>query len=260
MTHATTTTTPWHGVAARWLADERDGAMHGSGVQLAVAPGAGYPAQRYDDVEVVLYVCSGTGRHVGSDGPIDLAADDSVAVPAGSWHGFENTGSGEALIVLTYTGATTLPWDRAQSADGRTAFDGHAFKHRLHEVDDDAVAQPDRGFHHMKVSFAGAQGAEATTLGSGRWPGGHGQHMWHRHHHADELIYIYEGTAQHMSETGTELLATGHLAWVPADVWHSMRSDDDSSALDSVFFYVGAPSLEASGYEPRHDAATEQAQ
>jgi quercetin dioxygenase-like cupin family protein len=249
-------TTPWPGVTVSWLADDRDGATHGCGVQLKVAPGASYEPQRYDDVETVLYVCRGAGRHTGSEGPIELGEDDTLTVLSGGWHGFENTGDEDALVVLSYTGTTSLPWDRAQTGAAGNVADGKAFSRPMHAVSDDPAAVSGRGFHQMRVSFAAAEGAQATTAGSGRWPGGRGQHMWHRHHHADELIYIYEGEAQHMTEDGTELLPAGGLAWVSANVWHSMRSDEDGSDLDAIFLYLGAPSLEASGYEPRHDAAT----
>ena len=256
MVDSTAATTPWAGVSVRWRADERDGATHGSGAQLAVAPGASYGPHRYDDVETVVYVCRGTGRHVGSDGPIELRTDDTLTVLAGGTHGFENTGEEEALLAVSYTGSATLPWERADAAGSDEAAGGKAFARPMHEVSDDPGAVPDRGFHQMRVSFAAADGAAATTAGSGRWPGGHGQHMWHRHHHADELIYIYEGTAQHMTDDGTQLLPAGGLAWVPAGEWHSMRSDDEGRDLDAIFVYLGAASLEASGYEPRHDART----
>lgn len=117
MVDSTAATTPWAGVSLRWRADERDGATHGSGAQLAVAPGAAYGPHRYDDVETVVYVCRGTGRHVGSDGPIELGADDTLTVLAGGTHGFENTGDEEALLVVSYTGSPTLPWERAEPAE-----------------------------------------------------------------------------------------------------------------------------------------------
>jgi quercetin dioxygenase-like cupin family protein len=253
MSHETLTT-PWAGVTARWRADRDDGAVHGCGVELIVESGSGYPVHRLPGVETVIYVAGGVGVHRGSGGELPLERDQGLVVPEGSWHGFENSGPEDAVLVIAYTGPTAIPWDRAESPTEDVSEDGVVFVHRLHEIADDASAVPDLGFHDMKVSFSGAAGAAATTLGSGRWPGGYGQHKSHLHTSADELIYILDGVGQHLTDSGTLLLAAGDLAWVPPNEYHAMRSNDEGRDLDAVFFYVGAATLEDSGYRPREVA------
>lgn len=241
----------WPGVEVRWAAQSADGAKTGSSVALEIAPGAGYPVAVLAAVEQVVYVCDGELLHRGSGGEMALGPDQTLTVTAGAAHGLENTGPEPAVVLASYTGASELPWDRmrpaTEGADG-----AEVFRHSVHEVADDPYAVAENGFHEMLVSFLAAEGAKATTFGFGRWPQGEGQHMWHRHENADEIIYIFEGEAQHMTEAGTAILRPGDFAYVPAGEWHSMRSNDPTRPLDAIFGYLGGASLEQAGYELRH--------
>jgi mannose-6-phosphate isomerase-like protein (cupin superfamily) len=248
--------TPWNGVTVTWLADAvTSGALRGCSALLTLAPGAVCEPRRLEHVETVVYVCRGEVIHTGAGGEILLEADDTLTVPEGRAHGLVNRTNAPAGVLVSYTGTTTLPWDQTTVAPDEPSPHTDVFVRRLHGVSDDPSASLERGFRQMEVSFAAAEGARMTTFGSGRWPTGAGQHMWHRHPHADEVIYIYGGYAAHMTESGSALLGQGGLAYVPAGLWHTMRSSDPGQPLDAVFGYLGGATLEEAGYELR-DAAT----
>lgn len=58
----------------------------------------------------------------------------------------------------------------------------------------------------------------------------------------------------HVGSEGPLELAEDDTLTVLSGGWHGFEGRD----LDAIFVYLGAPSLEASGYEPRHDAATQE--
>lgn len=252
MTRQAASKSPWDGVEVRWSSESAEDGRTGCSVAIEIEPGAGYPVGVLTEIEQVVYVCTGSVRHSGSGGDLTLAPDEALTVLAGGAHGLSNETDAPASVVISYTGATRLPWgegDRSPVAEDQAS--GKVFRHAVHEVDDDPYVVPEHGFNNMLVSFSAAAGAARTTFGSGRWPEGKGQHMWHRHANADELIYLFEGEAQHMTEAGTEILRQGDLAYVPAGEWHSMRSNDPKLPLDAVFAYLGGAGLQEAGYERR---------
>jgi mannose-6-phosphate isomerase-like protein (cupin superfamily) len=224
-------------------------------VDLEIAPGAGYPVGVLEETERVVYVCAGAVTHRGSGDDLILGRDAALTVLAGGRHGLTNEGDVPALVLVSYTGVTSVPWDGDGDSSRRPEEEGDAkvLRHRVHEVEDDPYVVPEHGFNDMRVSFSAAAGAEMTTFGSGRWPGGKGQHMWHRHVNADEVIYLFEGEAQHMTEAGTLILREGDFAYVPAGEWHSMRSNAPGSPLDAIYAYLGGADLQSVGYELRDE-------
>lgn len=67
-------------------------------------PGRGNPRHRHPNCEEVLTVLSGSIRHTGPEGEwVPMQAGESVTIPANVWHHAENTGEGEAVLLIAFS-------------------------------------------------------------------------------------------------------------------------------------------------------------
>jgi quercetin dioxygenase-like cupin family protein len=241
------------GVGEEWIVHEDMGARHGCAVRLTVAPGGGYEVHRHRGAERVIYVLDGAGTHLGVGGPAEVHRDDALVIPAGAWHGFRNSGPEPVRLLILATPATRLKPEDCEPAGQQEVSGGELIRHRLHEVAGRPdVATPEQGFDGLEVVWDGAAGAAAITLGFARFPPG-ATHRWHRHTQADEGGTILSGTMFHLfDDDGRQRLSAGDHTFMPAGQWHSVETDPSCTMVDTVWFYLGAASLAASGYELRH--------
>jgi mannose-6-phosphate isomerase-like protein (cupin superfamily) len=94
------------GVSTRLYAAGSTGADALCVMEQLCDPGTGAPPHRHEGIEEVLLVLGGRARvHVG-DEESELAAGDSVVVPAGSRHGFRNVGAAGLRILAIFAAAT----------------------------------------------------------------------------------------------------------------------------------------------------------
>jgi len=69
------------------------------------APGAGVPPHRHDQEDETFFVLRGTYGFVRDGEQIVVSAGESVFVPRGAAHGFQNVGEAEAeLLIVTSPG------------------------------------------------------------------------------------------------------------------------------------------------------------
>lgn len=253
----TRTAPPWPGVTTDWIIHADDGARFGAALRVALPPGAGYPVHRHAAVERVVYVLSGSGVHEGAGGAQPLAADDVLVLPPGAWHGLRATGAEPARVLILYTPVTAFPVDDHEVAEaGRDTTAGPPpIRHRLHDVPGRPdVATPERGFDGFEVNWDGAAGATATVLGFARFPPG-GTHRWHRHTRADEGGIVLTGNMYHCYDDDGRLpIAAGDAVFMPAGQWHTVDTDPRCPLVDTVWWYLGATTLDGSGYELRESA------
>jgi quercetin dioxygenase-like cupin family protein len=73
-------------------------------------------------------------------------------------------------------------------------------------------------------------------------------HEVHRHPHAEEALYILEGSGLHLTEDGSHRLATGDVVFIPTNEWHGLANDTDSP-LRVVGIFSGVSSYKDAGYE-----------
>lgn len=101
ITHQDRSREMWRpGVETRMLVSAANGATQLCLFEQWVAPGAGAPTHSHP-VEEVLTVCSGQAEMWIEDRRITVAAGQSLIVPAGRLHGFQNCGTATLHIHAT---------------------------------------------------------------------------------------------------------------------------------------------------------------
>lgn len=108
------------------------------------------------------------------------------------------------------------------------------------------------GWINMQVQFLiQAANAGATELVVGRtiFPPGGSSHERHRHHSADEFIYVVRGTGVVMNGEDEIPVRAGHVAFHPKGIWHGFRNTSDSEEAEVIWAWGGAASRETAGYE-----------
>jgi mannose-6-phosphate isomerase-like protein (cupin superfamily) len=109
---------------------------------------------------------------------------------------------------------------------------------------------PDAGWVDMVVRFLvdeASAGAKNFTLGWTVFPPG-ARHERHLHRHCDEFFVVLKGRGEIYTDTGREPAAEGDVVYVPRGGWHGFVNTGAEDAV-LVWGWIGAGSLEASGYE-----------
>jgi uncharacterized cupin superfamily protein len=148
----------------------------------------------------------------------------------------------------------TFPYADYERAAEDQEYGGTVIRRRLHDIPErPEITTHDNGFDGIRVNWDGARGSTGVTLGFGRLTPGK-THRWHRHTRADEARYVVEGRFYTCSdERGAVLLNVGEHAFSPQGTWHTPRTDPTCPLMDSVWWYLGATTLEESGYELREN-------
>lgn len=109
---------------------------------------------------------------------------------------------------------------------------------------------PEGGWVDMVVRFLvdeTSAGAKDFTLG---WtvfrPGA--RHERHLHRNCDEFFVVLKGQGEIYTATGREPAAEGDVVYAPRGSWHGFINTGPEDAV-LVWGWIGAGSLEASGYE-----------
>lgn len=248
-------TIPWPAIEIKWIAHADTGSRFGATLLARLPPGAGYEVHRHRDVERVIYVLEGRGVHRGSNRPIVIDADDVLVLPPGSWHGFENESDCPAVLLILYAPATSFPFEDYERAGPNAPVDAEPIRRKLHDGPErPEISTPEHGFDNFSVKWGGAEGARSIVLGNARFATG-GRHRWHRHTKADEAFYVLSGRGHHWTdESGDVVLKGGEHCWVPCNQWHKWTMDYGDEA-DVVWWYLGARTLDESGYELRESTA-----
>jgi quercetin dioxygenase-like cupin family protein len=244
---------PWTGSEARWLACSAMGARFGAVVDLLVPPGAGYQPYRHLEHERVVYVWEGEGTHLGSGGPSPVRTDDVLVIPPGSWHGFTNDSGSPTRLWIAWEPTPTFPWVDYQVAAAGDEPDGAIIRHRLRERPEDPATTPiEQGFQDVGIIWDGADGARAIALGWAHFDPD-GIHHMHRHPNADEAMCITVGSGMHVTpDRQREMIGAQYdPEFAAAGEWH--RFDTGAEHTEGIFFYIGASTLEGTGYELMED-------
>jgi quercetin dioxygenase-like cupin family protein len=99
----------WVDMDVQFLIDERSAGTD----QLVLGrtllrPGARHERHRHPNCDEFLYVLSGSGEIYTDEGREPSRAGDVIFTPAGHWHGFDNTGGEDVLLVWGWRGAGSL--------------------------------------------------------------------------------------------------------------------------------------------------------
>ena len=71
-------------------------------------PGARHDRHRHHQAEEFLIVLQGSGKIYTDDGHEAAGKGDVIFTPRGHWHGFDNTGDDEVVLVWGWSGAGSL--------------------------------------------------------------------------------------------------------------------------------------------------------
>lgn len=113
---------------------------------------------------------------------------------------------------------------------------------------------PDDAAHPDLQGAVSRQLVSGKTVGSQRGmlivtefaPGGY--HKLHRHHSAEQVSFLLEGSAEHLTANGPAPISAGTAIYVPPGEWHGFRNTGTTTAK-LVSLYGGAASLADAGYE-----------
>ncbi len=122
----------------------------------------------------------------------------------------------------------------------------------VHDFPPEAGLDPAEGWINMQVQFLiQAANAGATELVAGRtvFPPGGSSHERHRHHSADEFVYVVRGTGVVMNGEDEIAVRAGHMAFHPKGIWHGFRNTSDTEEAEVIWAWGGAASRETAGYE-----------
>ncbi|TVP72082.1 MAG: cupin domain-containing protein [Nitriliruptor sp.] len=105
-------------------------------------------------------------------------------------------------------------------------------------------------------SWIQAANAGATELVVGRtvFPPGGSSHERHRHHSADEFVYVVRGAGVVMNGEDEIPVRAGQMAFHPKGIWHGFRNTSDIEETEVIWAWGGAGSREAAGYEVKPEA------
>jgi quercetin dioxygenase-like cupin family protein len=76
--------------------------------RTVLTPGARHEKHRHPNCDEFLIVMSGAGEVYTNDGRQPSRAGDVIYTPRGNWHGFDNTGDEDVLLIWGWSGAGSL--------------------------------------------------------------------------------------------------------------------------------------------------------
>jgi quercetin dioxygenase-like cupin family protein len=99
----------WIDMQVQFLIDERTAGSRSLVVgRTVLARGARHERHRHPNCNEFLVVMSGRGEIYTNEGTEPSKAGDVVFTPAGNWHGFNNTGDEDVLLIWGWEGAGSL--------------------------------------------------------------------------------------------------------------------------------------------------------
>jgi quercetin dioxygenase-like cupin family protein len=242
-----------HGVCAHWLINATGNETGEGGLAgiLEIEPGGELPPHRHPDVETVALVLEGTASVTHSQGTLAATPGTVIFAAAGAWHGVAvDAGPPCRLfaVLTTARGPAEVAWERP-AATGALAGP------RLAIIDMSAAPEvrmhdPDDGRYNIHARWlVDRDHAGSASLVFGQctfFP--HSLHATHRHPGAAELLYVYEGAGEHLTEHGSIPQRAGELVYVPRGEWHGLRGSPDGP-LHAVFAMLAVASGDEAGYE-----------
>lgn len=127
----------------------------------------------------------------------------------------------------------------------------------VHDFPAELGLDPAEGWINMQVQFLiHAANAGSTELVVGRtiFPPGASSHERHRHHSADEFVYVVRGHGVVLNGDDEIAVRAGHMAFHPKGIWHGFRNTSDTEEAEVIWAWGGAGSRDDAGYEvhPEH--------
>jgi len=178
-------------------------------------------------------------------------------MPKGSEHFFYNETPDEAgLVIGLYVGATSV-------ADTAYEFRGHATEADLRmprvrkfsagilvHIDDVKPSQMNAkdgwSITDFRMPIGRHNGSPTALFWAKFMPGA--VHKKHRHENCEELYYVIRGHGLAGAGPDRAEVRGGHVHYIPRGVEHFMHNLSRSEPLEVIGIYVGAGSVEETGY------------
>jgi quercetin dioxygenase-like cupin family protein len=99
----------WANMRVQWIVTEKTVGAQNHVLGITVfPPGAKHHPHKHPGAEEAQYLIQGSGIARVGEKDIVQNTGDTVFVPRGEWHGFENTSDGDTVMIWTYGGAASL--------------------------------------------------------------------------------------------------------------------------------------------------------
>lgn len=99
----------WIDMQVQFLVDGRAAGSEALVVgRTVLPPGARHERHRHPNADEFLVVLSGAGEIYTNEGREPSRAGDVIFTPRGNWHGFDNTGDEDVLLLWGWSGAGSL--------------------------------------------------------------------------------------------------------------------------------------------------------
>jgi quercetin dioxygenase-like cupin family protein len=204
--------------------------------------------------EMAVYLLAGSGlRRAGAGRGHPMAPGEAIYYSPGANRALSTAADSGALFLAASAAigpAPPLPFVRGDVVDEGT---------RIGAVTDDGSGAlgTHGGFAGMGVRWLvneAAVGARNLSLATSVFAS-EGSHDRHRHRGADEFFLVLTGGGKHLTAAAPLRVGAGETVYVPAGEWHGFRAHP-GVVTSAVYGYLGAPSLEAAGYELLGPAVT----
>jgi quercetin dioxygenase-like cupin family protein len=98
----------WVDMQVRFLVDQAAGSDDFLLGWTVLAPGARHERHRHPDADEFFIVLAGHGEVYTDDQREPAGKHDVIFTPRGHWHGFDNTGDEDVVLVWGWSGAGSL--------------------------------------------------------------------------------------------------------------------------------------------------------
>jgi quercetin dioxygenase-like cupin family protein len=240
------------GVHLRWLVNgvTRDSPVGSVGV-MELEPGAVVPLHRHARDEVAVFVLEGTPVLMHNAQTTPAVPGSALLASPATWHGVTNHGAMPCRLLVVFgttSSAADLDW---QSATGEESPHGPPARIvAISKIPETTMHDPSEGRHRISARWLfdnASHGATSLVLGQCTFATG-SRHDVHRHPGGDEFLYVYEGTATHLTETSAEPQIAGELLLVHRGEWHGLGGPERGT-VRAIFGLLGCASFDEAGYQ-----------
>ncbi|MDA1000934.1 MAG: cupin domain-containing protein [bacterium] len=231
-------------------------------------PGSTHKKHLHTNADEIAVYLSGHGVVGQGDGRADVRAGHCRLMPKGSEHFFHNETKDEAALVIGfYLGAGSVEESGYQYRGDVTEADLKMPRKGFREgilvhLDDVPPEKMDAGEGWSITDFRlpiGKHNGSSTTVFRARFfPGA--VHKKHRHDNCEEIYYIISGHGLAGAGPDRVEVRGGHFHYIPKGVEHWMYNLSETEPIEAVGLYIGAGSVEDTGYVYMGDVTQEDIQ
>lgn len=122
----------------------------------------------------------------------------------------------------------------------------------VHEAPLKAGLGADEGWVDMQVQFLidrATAGADQLVVGRTVFPPGQSRHERHRHHSAEEFVFVLRGEGVVWNGDEEVPVRAGDLVFHPRNGWHGFRNTSTTEPCEVLWAWAGAATKDEAGYE-----------